>query len=206
MKLFYTLFKPNSFFKFFFFLILLGGISPNGLCADENKSIELQASSQDFQRWCNPPVWDGLRVKWKGVRDLRPEKELATLDSNPPEKIYSKQPLEQVFAISIQDLLKQCGIQWVNNTESAVWEIEGVIEQFESGQQKGTFTSKTKGKSQIKIIAKQTNRTVEARVGYEIELKASRFKSFKKIESNLQELYLQTLQQLIRSHELHVLH
>lgn len=172
------------------------------LAAAQPPAIQLEPPSLEFQKWCPAPIWRGVKAKWKGMKDLRPQPELATLDSDPPVALYPSRPLGEVFDQSIRELFQVCGIQWVPEGQETAWEIEGTVEKFESGQQKGVFISKTQAKSQVKILAKSFNRGVEAQVGYEIELKGSRFKSFKKIESSLQELFRETLQQLSKSPQL----
>ncbi len=185
----------------FFFILSLFFVFP--LSAVENApQVDLKFNLLSFQQLCPQPLWKNVKVRWKGVKDLRPQPELASLDSDNSEKIYSSKPLNEVFDSSLKQLFQMCGMQWAIEGQEPVWELEGVIEKFESGQKKGVFTSKTMAQSQIKIIAKSFNRGIEARAGYEIEMKASRFKSFKKIESSLQELFEKTLQQILKSPDL----
>lgn len=185
------------------FFVMFGVASVMPLRAsDIAPTLDLKWDLQEFQKMCPQPFWMNVKARWKGVKDLRPQAELAELEGNPPQKIYASKPLGENFDQAIQQIFQVCGIQWVKGTEEAAWEFEGFIEKFESGQQKGIFTSKTKAQSQVKIAAKSFQRGVEARVGYEIEMKASRFKSFKKIESTLQELFQKTLQQIVQSPDL----
>lgn len=170
--------------------------------AENTPQIDLKFNLQNFQYECVHAPWKNVKVRWKGVKDLRAQPELASLDLDNAEKVYSSKPLNEVFDSSLQQLFQMCGMQWAAEGQEAVWELEGVIEKFESGQKKGVFTSKTMAQSQIKMIAKSFNRGIEARAGYEIEMKASRFKSFKKIESSLQELFEKTLQQILKSPDL----
>lgn len=168
--------------------------------AQERASVTLSLPAYFAAKICPSPVWKGTTILWKGVTDVRTEKEIGRQSKKKgknPVFVDAQPPIEHVFDEALKTLMPACGLRFVTDGKADMV-MSAEVGDFYAGVEKGLFVGKGVAKSQILFRIKKANdttdRTVE--VGYEIESKKIRQKDIRQLEKTLNELLLRTLEQV----------
>ncbi|MFO1518881.1 MAG: YajG family lipoprotein [bacterium] len=186
--------KINSLF--FLLFSAFSAISPSW--AEEPIPIELKTPENFASKLCPTPVWNHLKVVWKGVQDKRPAPDIGqmTLRGEKGVAVISRQPLDSLFEQALKTLFIQCGMDLVAPEDESAYRLSAEIEEFKVGFDKKIITDKGLAKSRLHFSAERKNEKISAEVGFQIESKNFRYAVAKQIEKTAQELFLSTLEQV----------
>ena len=96
-------------------------------------------------------------------------------------------------------IFRQCGMKLESEAGPGIYEVSAAIKKFRAHEEKGLITGKGKATSEIEIFAELGTKKITAQVGYGIEFKQSRKRGIKRIRQVLNELFQETIKQVIAS-------
>lgn len=168
----------------------------------ERESIKFKFNNIFWYRLCSSQPFKGTRIHFQGTRDDRPEKALGTVTKkhgNDEIEVYSEPPLREVVGGYLAAIFRQCGMKVEPQGGPGVYEVMAAIKKFRAHEEKGLITGKGNASSEIEIIASLGNKKITAQVGYGIEFKKGRKAGIKRMREILNELFQETIKQVIQS-------
>ncbi|MCB1215336.1 MAG: hypothetical protein KDK66_07660 [Deltaproteobacteria bacterium] len=192
--------------NFLALLLVFLGLS-SGLQAEETKveKMNLVLAPLLSQEWCAHKPLEGLTLVWKGVQDERVTSDLGVLNRKSGEvlsRLVADPNLKSTLDTIVPKLLSACGVNWAKKDSADplvdhLSSVELVVKTFGAQNQKGFFSAKAQAESQIEVKLSSPTRQSTAVVAYQLEFKQIRKKGSKALRQAIQELYQETLKQLI---------
>lgn len=163
-------------------------------------SVALRTPSDFVAKTCPSPVWKGTSVSWKGVTDVREEKEIGKQSKKKGKDLVfvdADPPMATVIDSALKELFPACGLKIVSGSKFDV-EMSGEVSEFYAGVEKKLLTGKGMARSNLLFRLKRPGSNIDqtVEVGYEIESKKIRQKDIRQLEKTLNELLSRTLEQI----------
>jgi hypothetical protein len=168
----------------------------------ERETLKFKFNNIFWYRLCSPKPFKGTRIHFQGTRDDRPEKALGTVTKKHGDdeiEIYSEPPLREIVGGYLVAIFRQCGMKVEPQGGPGIYEVMAAIKKFRAHEEKGLITGKGNATSDIEIVASLGNKKITAQVGYGIEFKKGRKAGIKRMREILNELFQETLKQVIQS-------
>lgn len=184
--------------KYFLVFLILLAFTAN---AQEREKVSLELP-QDFDvKICPQPLWNHVKVVWKGIEDARIYKDVGIQTKNKGEDpivVEADPTLVAILEPALKQLLTHCGLEFVTHQSGNV--LSATIEHFYADVKKGFFTGKGKAEAQINftLISSDLGMTSMG-VGASMDLKKMKRKDIKQLKMLLDDLLFQILSQIPKS-------
>ncbi len=188
--------------KKIFFVLLLWVLMPSLLLqAQEKETVVLQLPDDFDVQICPQPLWNHVKVVWKGIEDARLQKDVGIqtkAKGEDPITVEADPALTVILEPALRRLLTRCGLEFVTHQSGNV--LSATIEHFYADVKKGFFTGKGKAEAQIQftLIRSDLGMTTMG-VGAGIDLKKMKRKDVKQLKMLLDDLLFQLLSQIPKS-------
>lgn len=187
-----------------YFILGLGPLAwslPSG--AQGREVIQLKTGNHyAITKACSAKPFKGLRVHWRGLIDGRPEKALGVVmkkSGKDPVEVYADPPLRDFFVGYLKDTLHRCGMELLPKADPNLYSLTVTLEKFRAHEEKGLITGEGEAQSSLKFEAERGKKKVTSQVGYKIEFKQGRKRGVKRLNKVLNELFQETLLQVVSS-------
>ncbi|MBI4410880.1 MAG: hypothetical protein HY541_00145 [Deltaproteobacteria bacterium] len=188
-------------FPFIFGLLFFTfhGLKP---CLAQPPTVSLKIADSFVAQTCAIPVWSNLTVVWKGVKDSRA---VATVGKQEKKgeiitEVMADPAVETAFDNALKKLLPACGMKLTEKKDENLPTLSVAVEEFFAGEEKKFLTGKAEAQSRLLITAERSGQTtLTTEIGFQIESKKVRRKNIKQLEATLNELFADTLKQVITS-------
>lgn len=171
--------------------------------AQERETIKLKTGNHyAITKACSSQPFKGIRVHWRGLIDGRPEKALGVVmkkSGKDPIEVYSDPPLRDFFVGYLKNTLKLCGMELLPEAAPDLYSLTVTLEKFRAHEEKGLITGEGQAQSSLKFEAERGQKKVRSQVGYQIEFKQGRKSGVKRLNKVLNELFHETLLQVVSS-------
>lgn len=156
---------------------------------------------------CRTPVWSGLPVIWKGVADRRPDLSVGVQiqGDKEPLPVFADPPLAGLFDSALRELFRGCGMRLVEEQSEGRGDaivLSAEIREFYVGVEKRLLTGKSRAQSSIAFAARKGGQSTSVTVGFEIDAKKIRSGKLKQLQGTLNELFAETLKQIVATPEM----
>lgn len=179
-------------------VLLLAGLVQGKVVAGDTATVVIAPPADLAAKVCPRPIWNHVALVWDGVVDkrVRPEVGLQTGRQGDPLPVFSQEPLNGVFDSAIKGLLTTCGMQFISSTAEEISHLSIEIQEFSVGVAKKLVTGKADARSELRITLRRGNQLKTIDLSSEIETKKVRKKKIRQVEETLNELFIQTLEQI----------
>lgn len=181
-------------------VVLLSLLVSNMVFAEGTTTVSLTVPPNISSEVCPKPTWDNKEVIWRGVSDSRTSKEVGKQINKEKVTIVTLDPdLGQVTEMTLKGLLESCGLKFVSKADEGLTALSVEINTFTVEDEKKIFAGKSKAVSSIdlKVLVGTTSSIIT--VGSEIENKGLRKSGLKKLKKTLDDLFKDTLTNIVSS-------
>lgn len=171
----------------------------------ESNTINLKLPENFATNLCPTARWKKTPLVFLGVKDAREEKQVGEQQQKNAEPLglMTEPKLEQIFAEALKATLQTCGIAWTKSSEDIEYPTLSVnLEDFFAGSNKKWLTGKTSAHAQVSLTLIKQQQTSTTTITADIDSKKLRQKSIKQIQLVLNELFAETITQLVNIKEL----
>lgn len=175
--------------------------------ATTDTTLSLKIPQKIDSKICRKKIFNNIDVTWLGVKDMRKEKTIATMEkSNGEIQTYSTAlPLSTYFDQTFQSVLRACGLNIVPKQQNHGYKVSAKIREFSAKLDKNLIKSEISAKSEVVLLFKNNFATVDVGIGYIIESKGPNFKNKKKMQKMMSELFVGTIKEIIASDQINFL-
>lgn len=161
--------------------------------------VALSVAPDFYVQTCSTPVWKGMTAVWKGVSDDRADKivGLQTKKGQEPVAVTAMPPVDKAFDAALRTLFESCGMKLTDKGDAAATKITVEVKDFYAGVEKKLVTGKAKAKSLLSFLVDQGVRSNTVEVGMEMESKEARKGDIKALTKALNNLFAETLKQVV---------
>lgn len=176
-------------------------LTPTLALSEDVKSVGLKLPPYFSTQTCKTPVWKNTEVIWTGVRDLRAQKEVGSVNVRGKQEtsLVASPQIEAVFDAALKDLFTTCGLKLktVSNPQNEKGLKIGVeIQEFHADLNKKYVTSEASGKARLTVTLEGEKQKKVVEIGYSSQNKSVRIPGDKAVENTLAELFEKTLEQV----------
>ncbi len=161
--------------------------------------VALSAAPDFYAQACATPVWKGVTAVWRGVADDRADKVVGmqTKKGEEPVAVAAVPSVDKAFDAALRTLFERCGMKLVDKGDAATTKISVEVKDFYAGVEKKLVTGKAKASSMLSFLIDQGVRSNTIEVGMELESKEARKGDIKALTKALNNLFAETLKQVV---------
>ena len=166
----------------------------------EVNTVHLQLPENFSSTACPSKPWAQTKVIFQGVKDERGEKQVGEQQQKKAEPlgIFTEPSLEKIFSNALQSTFASCGMVWTKASEDIDYPSLSVsIEDFFVGSNKKWLTGKASAHAQITVTLIQDKRTSSTTITADIDSKKLRQESIKQLQRVLNDLFAQSVTQVL---------
>lgn len=177
-------------------------LSASPVLAADSISLSLGPPPMLVAELCKAPVWNNIPVIWKGVADRRPDLSIGIQIQNnkEPLPVFADPPLAGLFDTALRELFSGCGMKLVEEQfegRNDALTLEAEIREFYVGVEKKFLTGKSEARSSIVFKDRHGGQSTSVTVGFEMDQKKIRSGKLKQLQATLNELFGETLKQIV---------
>lgn len=165
----------------------------------ERAEVALGVAPEFYAEVCSAPVWKGVSVVWKGVADDRADKVVGiqTKKGKEPVAVTAVPSVDKAFDAALRTLFERCGMTLADKGDASGMKISVEVKDFYAGVEKKLVTGKARAKSLLSFMVDQGVRSNTIEVGMELESKEARKGDIKALTKALNNLFAETLKQVV---------